>query len=115
METACPVVKEFRDKHTKVIYQVGSEYVSSDEERVAILKGKGFITDEVKETEEPSEEDPKAEKDESILDGTAAEVIDAVTSETAKDEVAALLKVEKAEKNRKTVVKHLEALLNSEE
>lgn len=50
------VLKKFRDKFTKEVYNKGDSYSHEDENRIAFLLGKGFI-------EEKSKQPPQTEGD----------------------------------------------------
>lgn len=41
------VIKTFRDKHTKIVYKIGSEYGTNDQARAEELQSLGFIGDAI--------------------------------------------------------------------
>ena len=84
------VIKKFRDKFTKKIYDIGSEF-EGKEDRVSGLQKKGYL-------------------ESSLLDGNVEEVISAING-LDKEELEKLLAEEKQGKNRKTVIEHIESLL----
>jgi hypothetical protein len=90
------VSKRFRDKHTNKIHDVGTEYEGS-KGRIDELTELGYL----EKNSEPS-----------VLGGNAQEAIAGITAENSKEELEALLVKEKEGKNRKTVIEHIESLLN---
>lgn len=52
------VINRFKDKNTKEIFEVGSEYKSKSEERLKELEDGGYI-EKQEETEPPKQDKPK--------------------------------------------------------
>lgn len=100
------VVRDFIDRHTKNLHRADTDYSTDDQDRAEELKGLGFIKDtEAKESKYPVKEE------QSILDNKATEITQTLTTETPKEELETLLEAEKKDKNRKTVIDHIESLL----
>jgi len=87
------VIKHFQDKYTKKYYRVGAEYKG---DRVEELQNKGFLAPSFNLSE--------------YLDGSVKEVkqnVDGLESE----QIEELIKIEKDNKSRNTVISHLESLV----
>ncbi|MBO1003741.1 hypothetical protein ACFSKI_19165 [Pseudogracilibacillus auburnensis] len=94
------VIKRFRDKHTKQVYNIDSVYEGS-QSRIKELQKLKFVGEEIKE--QPS-----------LLDGNVQQTKNAITSELGPYELNQLLHEEKQDKKRKGVIEHIESLLESE-
>lgn len=91
------VKARFIDKHSKELYPVDSLYETVDEERATELQGRGFLGDPIQE--------------DTLLNKTVQEIIEALPGEYSKEELLSFLKEESNGKNRKTVKGRLEELL----
>lgn len=100
------VIKRFKDKHSKEIYEVGHEYEGEDK-RVEELQSLGYL--EAASSGEKKQEDENP----SLLDGTVDEVKKALEG-LPHEELEAFLEEEKADKNRKGITEYIESLLNKE-
>lgn len=89
------VIRTFRDKKTKKLYEPGQVYEGT-EERVKEIASKGFL---------------KIEKQQSVLDGNVEQVKKAL-NEIDKSELEKILNEEINGKNRKRVVEHINLLLS---
>lgn len=97
------VIKKFRDKETGKLYLKNKEpYETDNKERAAELQEKGFLY------KEKAEDDSKGP---SVLDQNVDQVKKSVTTEMSQEELDTLLKEEKADKNRKSVVDHLQEMI----
>ncbi|MES1038954.1 hypothetical protein [Peribacillus simplex] len=93
----------FIDKNTNEEYAAGEFYETSNEDRAAFLKMKGFLGSEVDSSIE------------NILDKNAQEVVKSLSSSTPKGDLDVLYKRESEGKNRVTVKEHIEKLLKGED
>ncbi|WP_416729203.1 hypothetical protein [Fictibacillus sp. JL2B1089] len=95
------VTKTFIDKNTKILHDKGSFY-TADSERFEELKKLGYL------------EEQKIDPMEDLLAGTANEVIDSITEKTSLEDLDTIYKLESEDKNRKTVLKHIDSLRQDE-
>lgn len=96
------VIKRFRDKNTKDVYEIDSTYESDNEKRVKELQALGYLGEEIEEAP-------------SILDQNVSEVKAAITKDFPKEILQVLLEQEIAGENRKGVKEHIESLLAENE
>ncbi len=101
MERKYVVTKAFIDKHTKILHDTGSFY-KANSERFNELKKLGHL--------EEREIDPMEE----LLSGTANEIIETITEKTSREDLDTIYKLESGDKNRKTVLKHIDSLRKDE-
>ena len=98
------VIAPFNDKNEHKLYNMGDIYETDDKARVTELKG--YIGEEIKDGPE--------DKLAPLLDGNAENVNKSVEN-LSEPELQHVLKLEKEGKKRKTVISHIESLLEEEE
>lgn len=89
------VVKRFRDRVTKDVYEKGSVY-EGIKERVYEIRNKGFV---------------EIEANNSLLEGNVKEVNEKITERLTLDELKALLHQEEQDKNRTGVKNRIESFI----
>lgn len=95
-------INRFRDKNTKKIYSKGAVYEGSAS-RVAELQEKGWLGPTIEEkTSDP------------LLEGNVEKTKGAITASLGEEKLKQLREEEAKDKNRKGVLSHIDALLESE-
>lgn len=100
------VVVRFRDKHTKKVYNIGTEY-EDDDDRINELVGLGFV--EVAEEEVTEDQEYMS----SILEENVQSIKDKL-NEADEETLKSVLEEEKNGRDRKGVIDHIQSLLESE-
>ncbi|NIK10920.1 hypothetical protein [Alkalibacillus almallahensis] len=116
------VIKRFRDKNTKKVYNKGAVYDGSDE-RVKEIQQKGFLASEfvdengqqnpVNDSHEPTNEDGGGQESTSpsALEGNVNEVKEKITAELDQETLETLLEAEQQDKARKGVMDHIQDVM----
>lgn len=112
------VIKRFRDKETRKIYNVGETY-DGTKARAKEIADKGFI-EESEGSEEGNEDNSGSTNEtaasldvENILNSNIESIKEKV-DEVDKELLSVILETEKGNQNRKGVIEHIESLLESE-
>ncbi len=110
------VKRKFRDKFNDLkLYHKGDTFETDSEKRAESLINGGFLSSaemDGTENNEPPEKEGTENNDPSILDQNVGPVKEAITAEMDVEQLNNLLEEEKQGGERKSVIDHIEELLN---